>query len=641
MKEFLNKRNACGFTFLAAVTIFSLLPFTSWGQDTTALQDVEIISTKEELSQLGKKKEIIDSTIKEQFRFNSVGDVLSYNTPVYIKAYGPGALATTAFRGGNAEQTAVLWNGFNIQNYMLGQTDLSLLPSVLFDQIGIEYGGSSALWGSGAVGGSIHLDSKSPFNKGLKGIVTIGGGSFGMYNSSAHVLYSKQRFVSSTRVYLNNSDNNFKYKDTTDHAQPTKRQKNAEYNFRGLMQELKFLLNKKQILSVNIWANDNHRHLPAFSSQAESKAYQQDQALRSSLNWSCTKEKFRSAIRAGFFYERINYTDSLADIYSENTVKTVTADNENYFHWSGRNVFNLGLSVLSTNGTSDSYSSVKNLSRFSLLAGNKFSFFGEKLKAYVSGRLEYFSAGTLPITGNFSLEYLLLNGFTASVNAAKIYRQPTLNELFWVPGGNKNLEAEEGFTYEGNLNFKKQIGRLSAAISASAYSRKIKNWILWVPGPAGNPAPVNIQNVWSRGTETSWKLNYGFRKFRAGVYLGTAYVLSTTESTELENSDNVGRQLIYTPRYNVNGHASIGYNQFECIYFHQYIGYRFTAGDNSQWLQPYQLSSIKLNYKFIFQKLNLVLFTACNNLFNTSYQVVAGRPMPLTNYEFGITLQTK
>ncbi|MBL7930846.1 MAG: TonB-dependent receptor [Bacteroidia bacterium] len=641
MRRFLNKQNACGFTFIATVIFFTFLPLSVFGQDTTSLQNVEIVAAKEELSQLGKKKEIIDSTIKEQFRFGSIGDVLSYNSAVYIKSYGPGGLSTTAFRGGNAEQTAVLWNGFNIQNYMLGQADLSLLPSVLFEQIGIEYGGSSALWGSGAVGGSIHLDSKSPFNKGLKSIVNVGGGSFGMYNSSAQVLYSKKRFVSSTKIYLNNSDNNFKYRDTSDHQQPLKRQRNAEYNFKGFMQELKFIVNSKQMVSLNIWANDNHRRLPNFNPLAESKTYQQDQALRSSVNWTYAKQKFRTNIRAGFFHERINYNDSIARIFSENKVQTFIADNENYFNWGFKNVFSIGASVLSTTGRSDNYGSAKNISRVSLLAGNKFSFLNNKLRSYVSARLEYFSVGTLPVTGNISLEYELLKDLVVSANAAKIYRQPTLNELFWKPGGNENLKAEEGYTYEGNLKFRKQIRKVLVGVSGSVYSRKIENWILWVPGMGGNPAPVNIQNVWSRGAETNWKADYSHKKFRTGIRLGSSYVLSTTESTLLENSDNVGRQLIYTPRYNFNGHMSVGYNQWECIYFHQYVGYRFTAGDNSQWLMPYQLSSIKLNYKFIFPRLNLVVFTGCNNLFNSNYQVVAGRPMPLINFEFGISIQTK
>jgi hypothetical protein len=37
-------------------------------------------------------------------------------------------------------------------------------------------------------------------------------------------------------------------------------------------------------------------------------------------------------------------------------------------------------------------------------------------------------------------------------------------------------------------------------------------------------------------------------------------------------------------------------------------------------------------------KLNL--FAASNNLFSANYVILAGRPMPLVNYEFGISIYT-
>lgn len=639
---FLDKRSAYDFSFIKIVMLISLvLPVSLLGQDTTLLRDVEIVSSKKELSQLGKKREQIDSTVKEQFRFNSVAEVLGYNSPVFIKTYGPGAIATTAFRGGNAEQTAVMWNGFNLQNQMLGQVDLSLLPSVLFEQMSIEYGGSSAVWGSGAVGGSIHLDSKLPFNKGLNATLNSGGGSFGLFNTSARILYSKQRFVASTKLYMNSSQNNFQYTDSTDGRAVTRRQKNAAYEFKGFMQEFKWMLTKRQLITVAVWGSDNQRRIPAFDPSAESKSHQRDQALRTSLSWSYVQQKFKSVCRAAFFAERIRYNDSLARIYSDGRVETVMFDNENYVQWASKNVFTFGVSALSATGISDNYGSRKNISRVSLLAGNKFSFLNERLKAFTSLRLEYFSAGALPLTGNLGLEYRILKGLLASVNLAKIYRQPTLNELFWSPGGNPDLKAEEGYSYEGTLAYRRQKGRVTFLVSGSAFSRRIDNWILWVPGMGGNPSPENIQKVWSRGTESTTRLEYSKNKCRLAGQIGTGYVLSTTEASQLENSDNLGKQLIYTPRYTANAHLSAGYGPVQLVFFHQYVGYRFTAGDNSKWLAPYHVSSLKLSYKIVFTKLHLLVFTAANNLFNSSYVVVAGRPMPLRNYEFGISLQTK
>ena len=512
---------------------------------------------------------------------------------------------------------------------------------MLFENVGIDYGGSSSLWGSGAIAGSIHLNNKTTFGQGLQTSVNLGGGSFGAFNGSAALLLSKQRFISSTKIYLNNSRNNFRYKDTTDKEDPEKRQKNAEYNFKGFMQEFKFLINPKQILSVNAWLNLNQRHLPNFNANQESKTYQKDEAIRLSANWTYVDKKFKSILRGAYFIDAIDYTDSLTALFSKSKAKTVMLENENYFNLHKNYQLNLAVNVLSSSASTENYSSGKTLSRASILLGNKFTFFKERLISYVSARAEYFSVGTLPVTGNVSTEYKWFKTFSTKINVAKVYRQPTLNELYWVPGGNIHLKPEQGYTYEGEINYNKQIRNLSFFISGSAYSRVIDNWILWVPGANGNPSPVNIQKVWSRGTETSWKVHYLKNKFKLGTGIITAYVLSTVKSNAQENDNTSNKQLIYTPRYTVNGHVSVGYGQVDLMFYHQYSGYRFTSSDNLTWLSPYNVSSLRANYKMKFKELDLTVFGACNNLFNTNYSVMSGRPMPLRNYELGVSIKTK
>src|ERR1043166_4156577 len=112
-----------------------LLSAATSAQDTLRLKEVEISSFKTRFAQTGKKEQIIDSSLRQNFLFNGLPEILSVSTPVFIKSYGPGALATTAFRGGSASHTALLWNGINIQNYMLGQNDLSTMPVFLFEEV--------------------------------------------------------------------------------------------------------------------------------------------------------------------------------------------------------------------------------------------------------------------------------------------------------------------------------------------------------------------------------------------------------------------------------------------------------------------------------------------------------------------------
>lgn len=640
----LNKRLAYGLTRAVkpvCVLCFVFVSYKNKAQDTVSLRPVEVNAHKNSVAQIGKKTVQVDSLTKEQFKFNSIGDLLAYNSSVYIKNYGPGALSTTALRGANASQTSVMWNGFNLQNAMLGQADLSLMPAVLFENVSVEYGGGSSNWGSGAMGGSIHLDTKTTFGQGLQSAINLGTGSYGLLKTSANVLVSKKRFVSSSKFYMHSATNNYAYRDTVDKENPIKKQKNASYDFKGLLQEFKFLINPKQLLTFNVWLNSNSRRLPSYNYQSESKTYQEDKAIRFTGNWTYVQGNFRSVIKAAYFKDVINYDDSLLALYSKSKVSTAMIENENYVDWLKNQKLNFSFSYSRSGAVSDNYAGDKSLSRTSVILGNKSLLWKGKLNTYVSVRAEYFSVGTLPITGNASLEYKLTKNIGAKVNAARVYRQPTLNELYWLRGGNTQLKAEQGYTYEGEFNFQKQVKRFSVLVSLAAYSRNIENWISWIPGGGGYPEAVNVQKVWSRGTETSWKLNYKKNKFKAGFSFMTAYVLSTVLADKQENGNTLNKQLVYTPRYTVNGNFSVGYERAELVLYHQYCGYRFTTTDNTQWLNPYQVSSLRSNYTCEFKKVRVIGFAACNNIFNTNYTVLSGRPMPLRNFEIGLTLQTK
>jgi vitamin B12 transporter len=607
-------------------------------QKTVSLTNVEVTALKLNNSAIGRKTETIDSLVLKQFRFNSLAEVLSANTPIFIKSYGPGGLATTAFRGGNAAQTAVLWNGFNLQNAMLGQSDLALLPSFLFDRIDIEYGGSSSLWGSGAVGGSIQLNNNLLFNKGFQSTTNLGVGSYGARNGSIQLMLSKKRFVTSTKIYGLNAQNNFSHKDANGQ---TVSQKNAAYNFVGWMQELKLKLASNQTLLLNAWVNQNNRRLPAADPSVLNKVYQLDQALRLTADWAYQSSGYNAVIKAASFTDKINYSDSLVSLFSRSVVRTFILENENYINWADKQQLNFGVNVSSSTASASNYIGQKNLSRVSFLAGNSSSFLEGKLKTLVSGRAEYFSVGKLPITGNFSLDFIVFKGLTLKASGAKVYRQPTLNDLYWNPGGNSDLKPEEGYTTEGEIVYKKQMRGFSFLVSGAGFSKKINNWILWLPKNSGNPSPVNVQQVWSRGTETRWKVSYLTGKLSYGINATSSYVLSTTQANKQENNNTLNKQLIYTPRYVLHSSAFMTYKGLTVFYFHQYVGYRFITSDNQSWLSPYQLSSIKLNYEVLLKNARVALFANCNNLFNRTYNVIANSPMPLRNYEIGISIQTQ
>ena len=72
-----------------------------------------------------KVKVVSDST--QQKSGTSLTDLLRYNSNIYFKENGYGMVSSASFRGTNAQQTAVVWNGININSQLTGQTDFNTL----------------------------------------------------------------------------------------------------------------------------------------------------------------------------------------------------------------------------------------------------------------------------------------------------------------------------------------------------------------------------------------------------------------------------------------------------------------------------------------------------------------------------------
>src|SRR5687767_3271720 len=95
-------------------------------------------------------------------------------------------------------------------------------------------------------------------------------------------------------------------------------------------------------------------------------------------------------------------------LLAKNNAQTTMLDNEHYLNWPVAHELYAGVSYLDTRATSGNYDGKQTLRRISLLAGNKFVFFKERLLVGLNGRAEYFSATDLPLTGNLGIEYRLL-----------------------------------------------------------------------------------------------------------------------------------------------------------------------------------------------------------------------------------------
>ena len=624
-----------------------LIPFKieSQTKDTTLhqLQEIIILQTKQQQFETSKKQTAFDSLTLNRYNTTSLADLLANQSTIHIKSYGNGNIVSTSMRGGNANHTALLWNGLNIQNTMLGQPDLSIVPTSLFNNVSLEYGGGSAIWGSGAIGGSIHLQNNTSFNQGFKTKLQMSLGSFDSRKINSGVLLSYQKIVSHTNIYYNTCENNYNYRDTTDKENPSKQVAHANYTSKGLMQELSFRITSFQKLNIRAWYNVVNRNLPSFTG-AQSKKNQVDENLKFNIDWNYSKRNLHSVIRIGYFNDQLNYNDTLANYsFSNNTIKTIIIESDNTYKYKNHQL-NLGAnftnykSVLFSAPKNEDSSYYHNFTKIAFFAAYKLSLFHSKLNYNLVVRKEFTTQTEIPFTGNTGIHYQLIKQLAAKINANSSFRQPSLSDLYWHPGGNPNLKPEESYEMDGGLEFNYSKNNFSALIEATYFNRHTTNWIIWLPSEKSYWTPKNIAEVYSRGTETKTELTYLKKDVLIKLTINTAYVLSTNQKNTSENDNSVGRQLIYTPRYNGQATFLIKYKNMSILYNNNYTGYRFTTTDNTSWLNPYYIANVKCSYNYSFSTVNMELFCSINNLLNKNYVVVQNTPMPLRNYEVGLCM---
>lgn len=596
--------------------------------------------------QPSKKTQTFDSLTLARSSSLSLSEFLAEQSTIYIKSYGGGNIATTSFRGGNANHTALLWNGLNIQNAMLGQTDLSIIPVLFFDNLSLEYGGGSALWGSGAIGGSIRLDNKLPFNAGTRTKLQMSVGSFDTKKIAASVLLSHKRIASSTRLFYTTSRNDYAYRDTTDKEQPDKRMPHADFTTAGLMQELSFRLTEAQTLNVRAWYTKTDRNLPSYTSLV-SKRSQYDETLKLNADWNLWHRGLTSTVRLAGFRDKLDYTDSLSKIFSKSKINTLIAESDNIYKYR-RHFFGFGANYtwyqsampveVTRNGAIMDSTIRHEQIKFALYALYKVSFFKDRLTYDMALRKEFTNQTEIPFTGNAGIYYQAWRWLGLKLSANKSYRQPTLNDLYWPQGGNPNLKPEESYEVDGGLTVRKIKNRFTFFFEGTYFNRHTTNWIIWLPTASPYFSPRNVAKVYSRGTESRTEISYKHQDFFLKLGTTTAYVLSTNETGSNENDNAIGRQLIYTPRYTGQSALSCTYKDVTLLVTQSYVGYRFTSTDNTSWLQPYYVANAKLAYKYAFSSVLVEFFAGLNNIFNKGYMAVANRPMPLRNYEAGLTL---
>ncbi|RYE23349.1 MAG: TonB-dependent receptor [Sphingobacteriales bacterium] len=582
----------------------------------------------------GQKVVSIDSITLQQYQFQNMANLLSQQVPVFVKSYGFNSLATLNFRGASAAQSQVYWNGIPLQNSGSGIADVSLLPVSLLNKVNVVYGSSSALLGSGNVGGALMVetdhpgyDSSGSFQHAVSGVV----GSFNQYQLGIKSGLKTKRFSIGIKAFGQTANNDFNYYNGSNKVSTY----NSKLQSGVVMVNSGYRIDKRNELLVTGWYQQYYREIPKALFEDVSTKNQRDESLRLLAEWKRTGNKANTYAKVAYFRDNMLYNDDTIKQHARYSTNQLFAEAGVNYRLNSHHQLLAFVPIQTSWIHRELMNDTKEQHKAAVALAYASNYFRERLNISATVRGEVVNEWSALLPG-INASYQLTDWLKLRANVQRSFRAPTLNELYYVPGGNESLQAEEGWNEDAGYTLKLGASkRLTLIHDLSVFNRVIDNWVVWFGGAIWTPH--NIASVHSRGIETENKLNYKINKnWSAYIGANTSYILATTLSSYVANDGSIGKQIPYTPRYNYQANIGFSYKTLFFNYNHTYTGYRFVTVDESQYLLPYNSGNIQLLYSLPVERLPLQVTAQVNNVWNQQYAVVNARPMPGANWLLGL-----
>jgi len=603
------------------------------------LQPVNVTGSRSILFTIGNYITEFDSASIENSGGKNLAELLSSSSTIFIKTYGSGGSATISSRGTEARHSSVLWNGFNINSSTLGLTDLSLVPIAAPGSIRLIHGGSGPVNGNSALGSTIVMEQSEPvFIKSMNLRVDAEAGSFGNRHLAITSKYNSGFVVSKTVVFADEATNNFDFVNLAHRDKPVQKQQHAANENYGLHQDVQFKIKSNHFLSASLWYQVNKREIPAMMTVPESSAEQRDSIIRTFIGYKIVNKKSVIKISGGYFREYQYYNDSDYEIDLDYLNSNFHSEAEYRLFISEKLIVSNGIAYTYSQAKFGEYKQIRNRDQTAFFSNVYYQpLRGWKINA---GLRKVIATGENPPLSPFvGLEgNLYRNKILIVANTGIHYNLPSMNDLYWIPGGNPLLKPEHAWNREAGFIFMKYDKKFPS-ISITAYNALVDNWIKWQPVSGGIYTPDNLRQVKTSGIETSLKYKKQITPFQTELTI--SYTLSKSvlsKSNDAYSESIIGKQLMYIPESIFNVLFNLNYKSLTLHFNHTYTGERFTTSDHSGSLEGFHYADLTLNKVFKLKKNTLNFFFGAMNLYNTQYQVIVYRPTPGRWYRGGFKM---
>lgn len=656
-----------------------------WATRGIAIREVTVSGLRP-LKEIGVQKTRFDSVALRDNIALSIADVLAFNSSIFVKSYGRATLSTVAFRGTSPSHTQVTWNGMRINSPMLGMTDFSLIPAYFIDDAALLHGTSSVGETGGGLGGLVRLATRPAQTRGFCLQYIQGIGSFRTFDEFLRLTWGDEHWQISTRIVCQSSPNDYEYRNRDKQENvyddagnivgryyPRERNRSGAFRDLHILQEVYYDTGRGDRFGLNAWYVDSDRELPVLTTDygdaLDFENRQREHTLRSVLSWDRLRRNWKVGMKAGYIHTWMAYDYRRDRGNGIMAVMTRSRSRINTLYGEAAGEFAPSEKWLFTAGISAHQHFVESADRNIITQSG-----GRAVVGYDKGRIELsgsLAAKWRPVE-RFGISAVLreelsgtkwtplipalfLDGvlsrrgnLVAKASVSRNYRFPSLNDLYFLPGGNPDLRSESGFTWEAGLSFatgREEVYTLSG--SASWFDQHIDDWILWLPTAKGFFSPMNVKEVHAYGVETEADLAVKLSKnWKLGLHGSFSWTPSVNEGEPMSPADrSVGKQTPYVPEYSAAIAGRLGWRSWGLSYKWCYYSERYTMSSNEQTLTgrlpAYYMNNLTLEKEFAFRWAELSLKGTVNNLFDEEYLSVLSHPMPGIHFEFFVGIRPR
>lgn len=572
----------------------------------------------------------------------SVADALKYFSGVQIKDYGGlGGLKTVNVRSLGSQHVGIYLDGIRITNAQNGQIDLgryslSNMESVaLYNANRNERLQSASEYASAA---TVYLQTRRPDSTALA--VEYGTGSFGLQKLKAYFSFRNILFVDAE---YQRTDGGYPFRFQSASEDTVGKRRNSDISFYRL-EAAGFYKG----FTAHAYFYSSERGLPGpvvrrLSDQWDSTDRQWDRNFFLQATYRHTWDRFALKSNLKYAYDWLRYlqdpSTNAAAMHCDNHYRqqdlygsVSAAWNTSWLSLTAST--DLRWSDLTTNVYRSAY--VYRLDSKSLLSAiaSYRGFEGNIALLYThigdhSARTAQSAAALSRLTPMFLASWHR-RAFTVRAFHKRIFRAPTLNDLYYTLVGNAQLRPEYTSQFDLGVDYKDRHLHLAL----DAYYNRIEDKIVAIPMKSQfRWSMVNFGLVKSLGLSATAGYDRTWGKFSASA--NANYTCQRDRDYSSPHDPEYRNTIPYSPLHSASLIVDLAYDGWSLCTSWLYTGDRFALISNNRddLLGAWQTVDLKLNKRFRIRRHSVQATVECNNLCDSRHEVVKRYPMPGRNWK--------